>query len=147
VYPIVATIIMAVAALAVCFIGWWRIGLMQLGLSVVAFWIAATPGFANWLNCRLESKFPPVNVETLPQSDVVILLGGVGADFDKPTNRILHALRIYRAGKAPLILISGGKQPWQRSDATDAKVIADRLVRLGVPTSALILETESRNTR
>ena len=104
-----------------------------MDLRCLALWIAATPFFANWLNWRLESEFPPVNVETLPQSDVVILLGGVGLDFDNPANRIMHALQIYRAGKAPLIVISGGN--------------ADPLVELGAPRSALILETESRNTR
>ena len=110
-----------------------RIGLVLLGFALVALWIAATPVFANWLNWRLESQFPPVNVEKLPQSDVVILLGGVGLDLYNPANRIMHALQIYRAGKAPLIVYSGGN--------------ADPLVELGVPRSALILETESRNTR
>ena len=110
----------------------WRIGLVLLGLCLVALWIAATPFFANWLDWRLESEFPPVNVETLPQSDAVILLGGVGLDLDNPANRIMHALQIYRAGKAPLILYSGGN--------------ANPLVELGVPRAALIFDSESRNT-
>jgi uncharacterized SAM-binding protein YcdF (DUF218 family) len=98
-----------------------------------ALWILATPVFASWLNWRLESEFPPVEVEKLPTSDAVILLGGVGLDLYNPTNRIMHALQIYRAGKAPLIVYSGGN--------------ADPLIELGVPRTALILETESRNTR
>ena len=133
IYPLVAAIIVSAIAIALSLTSWWLIGLLQLGLALVVFWIAATPVFADWLNWRLESEFPPVNVETLSQSDVVILLGGVGLDLDNPANRIMHALRIYRAGKAPFILISGGN--------------SDPLVELGVPRSALILETESRDTR
>jgi uncharacterized SAM-binding protein YcdF (DUF218 family) len=133
IYPLVAAIIVSAIAIALSLTSWWLIGLVQLGLALVVFWIAATPVFADWLDWRLESEFPPVNVETLPQSDVVILLGGVGLDLDNPANRIMHALRIYRAGKAPFILISGGN--------------ADPLVELRVPRSALILETESRDTR
>jgi uncharacterized SAM-binding protein YcdF (DUF218 family) len=110
-------------------------GLALFGFTLVSLWIAAIPAFANWLYWRLESEFPSVDVETLPQSDVLILLGGVGLDFDNPSNRIMHALRIYRAGKAPLVLISGGG-----ADPLN-------LVKLGVPRSALILETESRDTR
>jgi uncharacterized SAM-binding protein YcdF (DUF218 family) len=91
------------------------------------------PGFANWLNWWLDSQFPPVKVETLPQSDVVILLGGVGLDLHNPSNRLVQAMRIYRAGKAPLILVSGGN--------------ADPLVEHNVPRSDIILETTSRNTR
>jgi uncharacterized SAM-binding protein YcdF (DUF218 family) len=108
-------------------------GLALLGFALVALWIAATPFIANWLDWRLESQFPSVKVETLPQSDVVILLGGVGLDLDNPANRIMHALQIYRAGKAPVIVYSGGN--------------ADPLVELGVPKTALIVETKSRNTR
>src|SRR5262249_9934744 len=130
VYPLGAA---SAIPLAICFTGWWRIGLPLLVFALVALWIAAMPFFASWLNWRLESEFPPVNVDTLPQSDAVVLLGGFGLDFDNPANRIMHALHVYRAGKAPLIVYSGG--------------YADPLVALGVPRAAVILETESRNTR
>jgi uncharacterized SAM-binding protein YcdF (DUF218 family) len=130
VYPMGAA---SAIALAIFFTSWWRTGLALLGFAFVALWIAATPFFASWLNWRLESEFPPVEVEKLPVSDVVILLGGVGLDLYNPTNRIMHALQIYRAGKARLIVYSGGN--------------ADPLVELGVPRAALVLETKSRNTR
>jgi uncharacterized SAM-binding protein YcdF (DUF218 family) len=133
IYPFAAAILVSAASLTLSFTNWWRIGLALLGFALVALWIVATPFFASWLNWRLESECPPVNIETLPQSDAVILLGGAGLDLDNPANRIMHALQIYRAGKAPLLVISGGD--------------ADPLVELGVPRSALILDTESRNTR
>ena len=132
-YPLGPAIAVSATGLAFFFTSWWRMGPVLLGFALLSLWIASTPFFASWLNWRLESEFPPVNVGTLPQSDAVILLGGVGLDFDNPANRIMHALQIYRAGKAPLIVISGGNP--------------DPLVRLGAPRSILILEPESRNTR
>jgi uncharacterized SAM-binding protein YcdF (DUF218 family) len=156
VYPLGAAIFVGAIALALSFTNRGRIGQLLLGLALVALWIAATPVFANWLTWRLESQFPPVSVETLPQSDVVIVLGGilgqplpprVAADLGDPADRIMHALRIYRTNKAPLIVISAGNQPWQAAVAPEAELIADLLVELGVPRSALLLETESRNTR
>jgi DUF218 domain len=132
IYPVSAAMIVSATSLVLCFTTWWRSGLMLLAFVVAVLWLAATPFFSNWLNWRLESEFPPVNVETLPQSDAVILLGGVGLDLDNPANRIKHALQIYRAGKAPLILYSGGN--------------AKQLVELGVPSTALISDSKSRNT-
>jgi uncharacterized SAM-binding protein YcdF (DUF218 family) len=123
---------LGVTALALS-LAWWRLGLTLLGFALFALWIVATPFFASWLNWRLESEFPPVQVEKLPASDAIILLGGAGLDLYNPTNRIKHALQIYRASKAPLIVYSGGN--------------ADPLVELGIPRAALILDTESRNTR
>ena len=111
-----------------------------LGLALIALWIAATPFFAMWLNLHLQSRVPTIGLEDLPQSDVVVLLGG-GSN-----NRIVHAFRIYRAGKAPVILISGGMLPWE-TGVTEAQQIADFLVELGAPRSALILENKSQTTR
>jgi uncharacterized SAM-binding protein YcdF (DUF218 family) len=128
-------------AFALSLTSWRRIGQVLLGVALVDLWIAATPIFADWLNLRLESQFRPASVEMLPQRDVVVLLGG-GSD-----RRIMRALQIYRAGKAPLIVISGGNLPWQAAAVPESQRIADFLVELGAPRSALILETESRNTR
>ena len=147
---------MGAIALALSFTPWRRIGQALLGFALVALWIAATPVFADWLTWRLELRFPPVSVESLPQSDVVIVLGGIlgqplpprlTPDLGDPADRILHAARIYRAGKAPIIVISAGNLPWERTVAPEAQLIADLLVEFGVPRSALILDSESRNTR
>ena len=140
-YPVFAIMAVCAAVAALSLTRWWRIGLVLLGSALIALWIAATPVFANWLNLRLESELPAVSVETLPQSDVVILLGGATPDLDDPGNRIMHALRVYRAGKAPIIIISGGNQLFP--DET----IADHLVVLGLPRSAVIVDMKSRNTR
>src|SRR5262245_47627580 len=89
---------------------WWRFVLAWLGCVLVVLWISATPTFADWINSWLEAQFPPVDVETLPQSDAAILLGGFGADLDNPANRMMHAWRLYRAGKARIIIITGGEK-------------------------------------
>jgi uncharacterized SAM-binding protein YcdF (DUF218 family) len=98
-----------------------------LGVVLIVFWFAATPLIAKWLDWRLASQVPGLKLEILPLSDAVILLGGGSY------KRIVHAEQVYLAGKAPRIVVTGGS--------------ADRLVELGVPHSALILETESRTTR
>lgn len=156
VYPLGAALLIGAIALSFSFTGWRRIGQVLLGFALVGLWIAATPVFANWFTWRLESKFPPVSVESLPQSDAVIVLGGIlgqplpprlAADLSDSADRIMQASRIYRAGKAPLIVISAGNQPWEAAVAPEAELIADLLVEFGVPSSALILESESRNTR
>ena len=142
VYPLAATIFLGFAALALSLTRWRQIGQVLLGIMLVVLWIAATPVFAYWLNWQLASQFSHVDIDALPQSDVVILLGG-----DSSARRVLNALQIYRAGKAPRILISGGTLPWLSGDVSEAQVMADQLVILGAPRSALILETKSQTTR
>jgi uncharacterized SAM-binding protein YcdF (DUF218 family) len=56
-------------------------------------------------------------------------------------------LRLYRAGKSSRIVVTGGNLPWHTSISPEATLIADLLVELGTPAPAIVLETESRNTR
>ena len=132
---------MGAVALALSFTSWRRIGQGLLGCALAALWIPATPAFANWLNWRVASQVPPVSLESLPQSDAVILLGGT------PVRRIMRALWLYREGKAPFIVITGGNPLEKRAVVPEAQRVADFMVEIGAPLAALILETKSRNTR
>ena len=156
VYPLGAAIIVGSISFALSFTPWWGVGRALFGCMLVALWIASTPFCANWLNWRLESQFPPVKPEMLPQSDAVIVLGGtlgqpfpprIAPDLGGAADRIIHALRIYRAGKAPLIVVSAGNLPWTGAIVPEAQLVAEFLVELGVPRSALVLETGGRTTR
>jgi uncharacterized SAM-binding protein YcdF (DUF218 family) len=150
-----ATSLVIAAALALSFTSWHLIGRVLLLLALLVFWITASPIFANWLNWQLETQFPPISVDKLPQSDAVIVLGGVVGqpepergvtDLSDTADRIIHALRIYKAGKAPLLIISAGNQAWHMSAVSEAQLIAEMLIELGVPRSALMMEARSRNT-
>jgi uncharacterized SAM-binding protein YcdF (DUF218 family) len=65
---------------------------------------------------------------------------GDGAD------RVLHAARLFHAGKAPLVLVSGGRLPWQTRGAPEARTIEALLHTLGVPPEAIVREEGSANT-
>jgi uncharacterized SAM-binding protein YcdF (DUF218 family) len=140
-YPLGAAILGGATALALSFTKWHHLGQALLGVVLICLWLAATPALASWLNWCVASQVPALELETLPPSDAVILLGGGS------WGQILHARRIYLAGKAPRIVISGGDLHWLSPAASEAQQMADFLVELGVPRSALILETKSSTTR
>jgi uncharacterized SAM-binding protein YcdF (DUF218 family) len=127
-----------------------------LAAGIAVLWIASTPLFSSWLYDRLEAEYPPVAIKALPVSDVAILLGGavgrplpprLAPDASDAIDRVLHTARLFHAGKAEAILVSGGNLPWQTAPEPEAELIAGLLVELGVPRSAIALEPESRNTR
>jgi uncharacterized SAM-binding protein YcdF (DUF218 family) len=74
-----------------------------------------------------------------PQRPTFLLGPGAG--------RIWHAAALFRAGKAPWVVIAGGNQPGDEHFQAEADVIAGMLVELGVPRSAIRQETRSRNTK
>ncbi len=58
--------------------------------------------------------------------------------------RLQHALALYEQGLAPVIVVTGGKQP---GDAyTEAEAATGWLVDRGVPEGAILIENEGRST-
>ncbi len=87
--------------------------------------------------------------------DVGIVLGGMLAydgEFDRlmfmrGTDRIMQAIELYKRGYIKKILYSGGSGSILRPDFKEAIYARRYLLTLGIPDSAIIIETESNNTR
>ena len=68
---------------------------------------------------------------------------GTLPDLNQYADRLVQAVALYKAGKADLILLSGGAAPGSRSEA---HLMRDVLVIMGVPAEDMILEDQSKNT-
>jgi uncharacterized SAM-binding protein YcdF (DUF218 family) len=118
-------------------------------------WLWSTPAASLGLRSRIESRYPDVPVASLPMADAIVVLGGSVTPPESPgqlvdlaggADRVWHAGRLYKAGKAPLILLSGGSDP-DYSVMSEAEAMQVFLRDLGVPDEAMLLETESGNTQ
>lgn len=132
-----------------------RTGLWLVALGLVVLWIGSTPLFARFLAREVESAYPPVAAAEAPAADVIILLAGlleqplpprVVPDFNSAADRVIHAARLFKAGKAPAIVITGDAAPFRVSVASEAQLLADFLMEFGVPRDAIRLEENSLNT-
>ena len=130
----------------------WRKRLVIL--SLVLLWLGGNRWVAFSLTYRLERQIVAPN--ELPPADVVVVLGGGTESFDAPRSgvevngagdRVIHAVRLYRQGIAPYILLSGGNIDWLSArKTTPAFEMKELMVFMGVPQGALILQDQSQNT-
>ncbi len=153
VYPLgLALLLMCLALLAV--VGnHKRVATLLLAMSVVVLWTASTPTFSSFLRGTLEGAFSPLPAADYPAADAIVVLGGVinapkeathTYDLSRSADRLLQARRLYRAGKAARIIVSGGGSEGR---VPEAELMAAVLVELGVPATAIMKEARSRNTR
>jgi uncharacterized SAM-binding protein YcdF (DUF218 family) len=128
-------------------------GLSLIGLLWI--WLWSTPVFSDWVRRSLEGRFPPVAIEALPNADAILVLGGAveGAvaprlypDLDASADRVWHAARLFLARKAPVVILSGGRLPWDENQGPEADAMLQFLIDLGVPREKVRLETRSGNT-
>ena len=112
----------------------------------------------SWVSLSLAralewQHLPP---ETIPHADVIVVLGG-GTDpliyprsdveINGAGDRMLYAARLYHAGYAQHILLSGGRISWlDGREGSSAEEMAEVMYLLGVPEEVLWLQSTSRNT-
>ena len=96
----------------------------------------------------------PVPIQTLPILEVGIVLGGITTDKEprdrvhvsSSSDRILHAVQLYREGKIRKILVSGGSGKLIKDQVPEAVLLKQLLLQCDIPLRNIIVEPESRNT-
>jgi uncharacterized SAM-binding protein YcdF (DUF218 family) len=152
-YPPLLSAVLILAGIVAAAIRWRRSGrlLVLLGCGWTLLW--SIPQCADWLRASLERQYPRIDEAALPRADAIVVLGGgdyswlhraeVSID-DLDHSRLATGTRAWLAGRAPVIILSGGgggKGP------SEADTMAKAIARLGVPASALLLEERSHDTR
>lgn len=92
------------------------------------------------MNAEFTTITAIVNNDTVKKSDAVICLEGDGLA------RLPEALRLYQAGLADFVVVSGGVNDPQRPDAIPAQTLAEELYKKDIPKEKVIIEAISQNT-
>lgn len=131
-----------------------RLQTALLILALLILYIGSNRWVSFMLARSLEWQYLPL--DPVPQADVIVVLGGAteSQQFPRPTvevnsagDRVLYAARLYKDGKAPTILLSGGNITWLGGRSmTPADEMAEILDLTGVPSQQILLQPKSQNT-
>lgn len=136
-------------------------GIALTGLAALAalYWLLSVPVVAELLATRFQSPQPaPLSAADLAGCDAIVVLGaGVvsyslnGHDASVPDRQTVfnafEGARLFRLLPKPVpVVASGGvvNSDWQREP--ESVVIRDLLIRAGVPSERIVLESEARTT-
>jgi len=153
--PLGTALVLGVLAWLSGLFGNRRLALALGGAALVWLWVWSLPVPSNWLRGHLEAAYPVVPLHAVPSASALVVLGGGISPPQRPddppdlgaaADRIWYAARLYHAGKAPLLVLSGGGDP-AVSLTSEAAAMRGLLSALGVPERAMVLEEQSRNTR
>ena len=148
----------ALMALALVCLAFRRRGAaaLCLGSALAVLWMASTPLLAERLVAPLEAAHAATRLASLAPADAILLLGGGThpalpprefPELSEASDRVLHAARLFRAGKAEIVVVSGGRLPWQTRGPAEAATMTEPLVAFGVPLDGIVREDRSANTR
>lgn len=78
--------------------------------------------------------------DEIDHADIIMIPGSSRKEL------IMKAAELYKQGKARYILISGGRNKKLKKDQTEAEYLRDEAIRIGVPSSSIIVENKASNT-
>jgi uncharacterized SAM-binding protein YcdF (DUF218 family) len=113
---------------------------------MAALFLVLTLGFLGW-SCWVYVQIEDyAGLDQAAPSDAIAVLGA--AEYDGQPSpafraRLDHARDLYNRGFAPLIIVLGGTGGDEYSEGAVGR---DYLMSFGIPESAIIAETQSRNT-
>ncbi|QFU74639.1 YdcF family protein [Halioglobus maricola] len=152
VFPLSQAIVLVLAGLLCIKFAWHRTGKASILLGITWLYVCSTGLFADWLMGNLEDDYRPKIMSVVPRAGAIVVLGGGTrgdthwssyGDLNQAADRLLHAVDLYKSGKAPLVIVSGGAAPGDRSEAD---IMEQILVVMGVPARAILKESNSRDT-
>ena len=152
VYPLGMACLLLIGALVIKGETLWSKRLTLAALLVLM--IGGNAFVSTSIVYTLEKQYPPQT--KTPQAEVILVLGGgtrhqspprIMAEVNEAGDRLLYAAKLYRAGAAPYILVSGGNSKWSgATTGTEAEAMSEILQLAGVPGSAILMEDTSINT-
>jgi uncharacterized SAM-binding protein YcdF (DUF218 family) len=152
VYPLGITCILLVVA----FLTLWRHprwSALCIALALILLLVSGNGWVANQLMHSLEKQYVPTG--ELPKADAIVVLGGgirpqfpprPWVDVTEAGDRPIYGAQLYRQGKAPFVILSGGRIEWQGGGPPESGDMAKLVEAMGVPNTAILQDPTSLNT-
>jgi len=158
VYPVGLTAALLVLTLLLLLAGRRKIAPVALLLGLLCLYVPSMPVISENLVRSLEMDLPARSVHKSPSAGAIVVLSGgvattrpvsLSARPEQTFDRLYQGYRLYQAGKAPLIVLSGGSISWRTKDGArpESVLMADILRSMGIPAARILVESKSRNTR
>jgi uncharacterized SAM-binding protein YcdF (DUF218 family) len=125
-----------------------------IGAALLLFWLCSTPLFSTYLVRIVEGQAERVVVGEMERADAIVVLSegrivapGVARISEwSDGDRFWGGVDLYQAGKAPILIFTGGWAPWMPEAKPDGEVMLTYAERLGVPRSAIKVTGKVVNT-
>ncbi|MDA1331860.1 MAG: YdcF family protein [Proteobacteria bacterium] len=133
-----------------------KLRIHRLTLITIAIAAFSMPITANWLWHHLEADYTPALPEHARTSEAIVVLSGIVdtiktdqgfvLQWDSP-GRFFAGIDLFKAGKAPIVVFTGGRLPWTVGPLNEGKQLKNKAVELGIPIDRVLVTQEVQNTQ
>ncbi len=125
-----------------------------IAAGLITLWGASTPILSDALMTWVESPYVRVAVHQVAPADAIVVLSGgrvvapgpVAISEWQDADRFFGGLELFKAGKAPWLIFTGGWVPWEPHAQPEGEVLKGHAQQWGVPAEKIILTGVAQNT-
>ncbi|MBT6412299.1 MAG: YdcF family protein [Betaproteobacteria bacterium] len=141
--------------IALSFFYSFTLRLKVLFLSTVAISILSTPMTAQFLWDELESEYTLKTPKEIINSDAIVVLSGNASPIETEEgfifqwadpDRFFGGISLFKTGKAPTLIFTGGQLPWDKGDQTEGDYLKGEAISRGVPEDHILVTRAVQNT-
>ena len=129
-----------------------RRSLCALGIAVL--WLASTSLVGDAAMRAAEGWQVRKPASSIPECEAIVVLSGgriqapgdLGVSEWADANRFYGGVELYKAGKAPLLIFTGGWVPWQPDARPEGDVLISYAMDLGIPRDGMLTTAKVVNT-
>jgi uncharacterized SAM-binding protein YcdF (DUF218 family) len=144
---------------------WWGLGLLMLFiwtkkrrfgvLACLVLVVPALPLVANRLTVWVEGPYQWQAPQAAPVAKAIVVLSGtMEAKLDgqaihwdlQDGDRVLAGVALMKARRAPVLIFTGGRLPWNPEGETEGQALQRLAVEWGVPESQIVVTADAFNT-
>jgi len=124
--------------------------------SLALLWALSLPIVADSLWRILEQQSVRPLAKAAPAASAIVVLSGMtrmvqgeeGAvrGWADGADRFWAGLELYKAGRAPKLIFTGGQMPWAKSEKTEGQWLRDQALAVGVPEANILVTRPVSNT-
>ena len=124
-------------------------------LAFIVLIVSSNPIIGNYLTKKLEYPYKPIPINTLKNSDAIVVLSGmlkqVGDknyniyEFSDP-DRFFGGLDLIRENKSDKIIFTAGQLPWTDNWQPEGLILKNKAISLGVPQAKILVTENVKNT-
>lgn len=122
--------------------------------ALAVLWISSMPLVAARLARAVEEGATRIPVQDVPLADAIVVLstGRVTAPGPEAVSewtdadRFFGGVQLFRAGKAPLLVFTGGWSPWEPEAPLEGDVLAEYATNMGIPRDRILTTGRVFNT-
>ncbi|MEY3869018.1 MAG: hypothetical protein RLZZ338_2909 [Cyanobacteriota bacterium] len=152
IYPLGLTFLLMTIAIAI----FWRYPKWS-AISLIGALTILLLASNGWISQELARSLEWQYLLTgeVPNAEAIVVLGGgikpasyprQWIEVNEAGDRVIYGAKLYREGKAPWLILSGGRIDWKDGGNSEAADMAELAQTMGVPSSAIIQEQKSFNT-